>query len=121
MGVIKIVFFVGLIVIGLFLFAGSGLYSNLVGMVSSSDTVDKDMYTCTDNDGRNTKPQTTHGTVRVSAPSSGVMEVYTDFCINDMFVREFLCDPDTNRQTYHDYSCTELGTKCRSGRCFAWP
>ncbi|GEM_PF-2699459 len=107
------VFFVGLVVIGLFLFAGSGLYGNIVGMVASDAT----MYECSDNDGRNTYPQKTHGVVRVTTPSTGNMEVFTDECVDEITVKEYSCDRNTNREMVTEYACTDLGTKCRQGRC----
>jgi len=112
----KKIILVSLLVV-LLLIIGTGMYETVVGMVSVSETVQRTItYTCTDNDNFVNNPINTKGTVSIIS-SAGEREHYTDYCINESMAREYSCDPDTNRQTYLDHSCSHLGEVCVFGRC----
>ena len=93
-----------------FLLISLSMNENLVGMASSQIS-----YTCTDNDAFSSEPITSRGYVTV-ASSAGERVMYTDYCIDTRTIREYSCDPDTNRQTYSEESCM-YEQECYLGRC----
>lgn len=92
-----------------FALAGAGVY-NIVGMASVPLT-----YKCTDNDAFSSEPINSRGYV-VTASSTGEKDMYTDYCIDENTIREYSCNPNTNRQTYSDESCM-YEQVCYLGRC----
>lgn len=94
----------------LFLLISLSMNENLVGMASVPLT-----YQCTDNDVFSSEPITSRGYVTITS-SAGEREVYTDYCINEQTIREYTCNPNTNKQTYSEESCM-YGQVCYLGRC----
>lgn len=92
------------------LIIGTGMY-NLVGMASKVPLA----YKCTDNDALSSDPLATQGVVTVTSNAGG-RNIYTDVCLSKTRIREYSCDPETNRQTYSEESCM-YDRVCRFSRC----